>query len=1122
LAGGTPRSLRRFIDSFYFSPDNTCFSYFILMHYYADLHIHSKYSRATSSQLDFEHLWLWAQIKGIQVVATGDCVHPQWYAEIKKKLSPCGNGLFELKPEFCKAAGADLPPSCKGEVRFILSTEISSIYKRDGKVRKVHNVVYVPDFPTAEKLAAKLEDIGNIRSDGRPILGLDSRDLLDIVLSCNPDSFLIPAHVWTPWFSVLGSKSGFNSIEECFGDLTKYIYALETGLSSDPLMNWRLSCLDKFVLVSNSDAHSPKKLGREANILDTDLSYAGLLNALRDPENKGLLGTVEFFPEEGKYHYDGHRKCETRMHPRDTIKNKGLCPVCGKPVTVGVMARVEELADRPEGEKGGRWRPYKSMIPLTEIIGDCLGVGPASQKVDMLYQKLVQNVGGEFTVLLDAPLDRIEKTAGPMAAEGVRRVRSGEITVKAGYDGEYGIIKIFSDKEREMKKWQINLFDDDALTELSSVEEKIEIKKAAVDLKQDVKKKAGFEKSATNQTPHIPQKNQSQKSGAELNEAQKAAVNHTGSHLLIVAGPGTGKTHTLVHRIAKTIPLLKNGEKVLAITFTNKASEEMRERIESLVGRNAEEAVICGTFHRFCLGLLRAYPSQAEVPEKFTIATDRQRDAAAQKAFPGWPPSRRRDLLEQVSRNKSTSYREPASPEAGQYNVALHDSGFIDFDDILCAAVKLLDKNEPLARDVRSKYRHLFVDEYQDINEVQHELLKLLVQNGVSITAIGDPNQAIYGFRGSDVRFFERFAESFPGAATMVLSENYRSAPNLLEASGHVISAGNAAGVPPLVARLFGEGMLTIYEAATDSAEAEYIVHQIEKLVGGTSMFSHDSGRVESGESGEKTFGDFAVLYRTNAQSRLIVEAFERSSIPFQVSGEKPLSEYEVVRNVIAVLKIVSGGQVDPDEEATLKKSMHIRKNDQAWEGMITIAAQAFRTSGVKAALDTFITWPGFAELLNNEKGGKELLDRLLRIAGLNNSFQTFADYLQLQQGDDAIERRAEKVSLLTLHAAKGLEFPVVFIAGCEHGLVPLVREGKEYDPLEERRLFYVGMTRAKELLYLTGARRRTIYGKINEARPSPFLADIKEELKTYEKAMKKKTVKKAESEQMNIFDQLL
>jgi superfamily I DNA/RNA helicase len=400
--------------------------------------------------------------------------------------------------------------------------------------------------------------------------------------------------------------------------------------------------------------------------------------------------------------------------------------------------------------------------------------------------------------------------------------------------------------------------------------------------------------------------------------------------------------------------------------------------------------------------------------------------------------------------------------------------------------------------------------------------LKLLVQDGVSITAIGDPNQAIYGFRGSDVRFFSMFEKTFSGAATVFLSENYRSAANLLAACGHVISPESSRDVPTLSAALYLEGRLVIHEAATDLAEAEYIVHQIEKLVGGTSMFSHDSGRVGYSDSGERTFGDFAVLYRTNAQSRLIVEAFEQSGIPYQVSGEKPLSEYELVRNVITFLMMASGKEVDPDSEASLRKSLNVKKKDPAWKALVDETAQALQNTGLESLTGCLSSWPGFQDLLEKEKEAKELFERLKRIARLHGDLQSFADYIQLQQSDDALECRAEKVSLLTLHAAKGLEFPVVFIAGCEHGLVPLVREGKNFDPAEERRLFYVGMTRAKELLYLTGARRRTIYGKTFDVMPSPFLADIKEELKTYEKTVKKKAGKKGESEQLSIFDLLL
>ncbi|HID30441.1 MAG TPA: hypothetical protein EYP19_10625, partial [Desulfobacterales bacterium] len=283
------------------------------MEFIADLHVHSYLSRATAKTLNLENLNLWAQQKGITVVGTGDFTHPQWFSELSQKLQPAEGGLFELKPEFAAQAAHMVPPRCTGPVRFMLSVEISSIYKKDGKTRKVHNVVFVPEFKVAEKFNRRLGRIGNISSDGRPILGLDSRSLLEIVLDISEDAFLIPAHIWTPWFSVLGSKSGFDSLEECFDDLTRYIFAVETGLSSDPAMNWRVSSLDGLTLVSNSDAHSPSNLGREANLFDTDLSYFAMRDALQTGDPKRFLGTLEYFAEEGKYHFDGHRKCGVRL-----------------------------------------------------------------------------------------------------------------------------------------------------------------------------------------------------------------------------------------------------------------------------------------------------------------------------------------------------------------------------------------------------------------------------------------------------------------------------------------------------------------------------------------------------------------------------------------------------------------------------------------------------------------------------------------------------------------------------------------------------------------------------------------------------------------------------------------
>jgi len=418
----------------------------------ADLHLHSHFSRATSKKLNLEYLSLWAQMKGIQVVGTGDFVHPGWLKELQTKLEPAEEGFFKLKSKYASVTKDELPKACQGEVRFLLSCEISNIYKRLDKVRKVHNLLFVPSFNAAKRIQAKLDDIGNICSDGRPILGLDSRDLLEITLESDPLSYLIPAHIWTPWFSVMGSKSGFDKISDCYGDLSDHIFALETGLSSDPIMNWRLSQLDPYILVSNSDAHSPSKLGRESTLYDTEFSYPGIYHALSNKKNKGLVGTVEFFPEEGKYHYDGHRTCKTRMHPKDTKAHKGLCPMCGKAVTVGVMTRVEELADHEEGRKSPRWRPYYSLIPLPEIIADAMGIGPNTKGVNTVFMNMLQHLGNETHILREASLEEIKKVAGSLIAEGIRRVRAGDVTIAAGYDGEFGTVKIFTEKERERKK----------------------------------------------------------------------------------------------------------------------------------------------------------------------------------------------------------------------------------------------------------------------------------------------------------------------------------------------------------------------------------------------------------------------------------------------------------------------------------------------------------------------------------------------------------------------------------------------------------------------------------------------------------------------------------------------
>jgi DNA helicase II / ATP-dependent DNA helicase PcrA len=417
--------------------------YFACMKFFADLHIHSAYSRATSKELTLENLWIWGQKKGLSVVGTGDCIHPKWLDEIEKKLVPSEEGLYALADGTAgKHAGA-VPESCRGNVRFIMSVEISSIYKRDGKVRKVHNVICLPSIASARALQSKLSAVGNIHSDGRPILGLDSRDLLKMVLDIEESALFIPAHIWTPWFSVLGSKSGFDSIEECFGDLSRHIYAIETGLSSDPPMNRRLTRLDRFALVSNSDAHSPSKLGREATIFDCVCSFGGIRDALKNPAGAGLVGTVEFFPEEGKYHYDGHRACKTRLNPIETRTAGGACPVCGKPVTVGVMSRVEELADRKQAGAPRTGRLFSSCIPLAEIISQVERKGVNTARVQATYGELLDALGNEFRILLDAPLAEIARVAGAQYGDAIDRMRRGDIHIEPGYDGEFGVVEIY-------------------------------------------------------------------------------------------------------------------------------------------------------------------------------------------------------------------------------------------------------------------------------------------------------------------------------------------------------------------------------------------------------------------------------------------------------------------------------------------------------------------------------------------------------------------------------------------------------------------------------------------------------------------------------------------------------
>ncbi len=395
----------------------------------ADLHVHSKYSRGTSSDMHVEKLNEWAKIKGINVIATGDFTHPLYFTELKQKLEPAEAGLFKLKK-------SDSP------VRFMLTTEISNIFSSQNGVKKIHTLIFAPDFNVVEKINTKLSMHGKLSSDGRPIFGFHVRELVKLVLDVCPDCLIVPAHAWTPWFSIFGSNSGFDSIEECFGDEAKYIYAIETGLSSDPGMNWRISALDRVSLISNSDAHSPERIGREANVFNCELSYYEIINAIREKNRDKFLFTIEFFPEEGKYHLDGHRQCNISMPPKESLKNNNRCPVCKEKLTIGVLHRVEKLADREEGFVPENAIPQKHLVPLEEIVAEALGV-KAGKKVSDEYMKIVNAGGSELYVLMDLPESDLFRIAPTRIAEGIKNARDGKVSRVAGYDGVYGKISVF-------------------------------------------------------------------------------------------------------------------------------------------------------------------------------------------------------------------------------------------------------------------------------------------------------------------------------------------------------------------------------------------------------------------------------------------------------------------------------------------------------------------------------------------------------------------------------------------------------------------------------------------------------------------------------------------------------
>ncbi len=1063
--------------------------------FFADLHVHSKFSRATSRDCDLEHLALAAIRKGISVVATGDFTHPGWLAEIEDRLVPAEPGLFRLRPELERHVLRAVAAANPGPVRFMLQVEISTIYKKGDRTRKVHHVVYVPGLDEARRLGAALGRIGNLASDGRPILGLDSRDLLEIVLSAGPGAFLVPAHIWTPWFAVLGSHSGFDSLEECYGDLAGEIFAVETGLSSDPEMNWRLSRLDRFVLVSNSDAHSPGKLGREACVFDCPLDYFAMREALRT--GQGYAGTVEFFPEEGKYHFDGHRKCNVCLSPEETRRHNGLCPACGKPVVRGVMHRVLELADRPAAPTclPPKAKPYRSLIPLEEILAEVCGVGVQSRAVQGHYAELLGRLGSELAILQSLPLEALAGQGPPLLAEAIRRMRQGRVIRQPGYDGQYGVIRLFKPDELRHAPAVPVLFPihepaagGGDVPPQAGIRQAEGLPGAAAAAGRGLGAEAEFsvgerDRPAPASGPAAVEDEPATNASAamrriaaqaildQLDPEQRAAAEAVEGPVLIVAGPGTGKTRTLTHRLAH---LVANcgvpPQACLALTFSRRAAEEMRQRLARLVPDKAAEIPVM-TFHAFGLELVTKYASVLGLPASVRLASPEERlalvipalaatEAAGRQLLARLSQAKRAALGTGLSAGHATAAAEPASPRIGPALAAYHrlmaERGWLDFDDLILLSVRLLAEHPDIRDQLRARYPWISIDEYQDLDAGQYRLVKLLVPPDGNVCAIGDPDQAIYGFRGAEVGFFQRFREDFPGVRVFQLSRNYRSTQAIVDAALQAMAPASLVAGRRLEARNDGPEHIEIHACPTEQAEAEFVVHTIERMLGGSSFFGLDSGRAAGDEARGLGLSDFAVLYRTEAQADPLVQALSRAGLPFQRCGHEPLADRPWVQALVEAL--ARPGAPPGSVSQRLQ-----------W------AAQQLAPDGTMAS-QVELLWP--MALRCGEHTGRFLAE------------------LALATEADLYDPRAQRIALLTIHAAKGLEFPVVFVVGCEEGVLPL--HWGRIDPAalaEERRLFFVAMTRAEKYLFLSHARRRVWRGKARVQSPSPFLADIEERL---------------------------
>ncbi|MDZ7758823.1 MAG: UvrD-helicase domain-containing protein [Desulfovermiculus sp.] len=1008
--------------------------------YTADLHIHSRYSRATSKALSIPHLAAWAGVKGVDVLTTGDFTHPGWLQEIEDTLDETGDGLLRLKDPSCLAKEIPWlePQSQPGSCDFILGTEISSIYKRQGSVRKVHNLVFFSSLDTVRTFNRRLGQVGNLQSDGRPILGLDSRDLLEMVLETDPLGFLIPAHIWTPWFSLFGSKSGFDRLSDCFQDLSNHIFALETGLSSDPEMNWLWSDLDAYTLVSNSDAHSGEKLAREANLFAGQPSYEHILQALQgNSPTQPFLGSIEFFPQEGKYHLDGHRKCGVVLDPRETAKLGGVCPVCGDKLTVGVLNRILALADRDIPQQPQTAPGFTSLIPLAEVISEILGKGPRTKAVTAVYARLIKAFGSELQVLRNTPVEDL-KTESPALAEGIDRMRRQEVYRKSGFDGEFGQISVFTPVERR------------TLTQGRS-------------LGPPPKQVTSATRSEKNQKPGPKgiQERPATSGSEELNPEQWQAVQSGPHPILVIAGPGTGKTKTLIGRVQHLIHQGQDPADILVVTFTRDAARELQERLQGQL--NADQRLPrADTLHALAFEQWRL--RHGHPPIILSEQDARQIFAQVNPELSGRELNKAWDRLSRARESghipsELLACLQTFSEYKASYNLA-------DYTDLLHSWLKELQGERG-----QGPFAQVLVDEVQDLTQLQAEIVRaLLPKDGNGFFGIGDPNQSIYGFRGALGDVLALFGCHWPELETVALYRNYRSRQEILDFSSPLCPAS-----PALQAQTNEpQASLTWYQAESGAQEAYWIAEQIKDLIGGTGHLQADVS-----ETRHLPPGDIAVLVRLKALMPPLQKALDQQGVPCSIPESSPFWHDEQSR---LILRSIARSLSLPFDQGQEILDCPERIMEYSPQELARIWSQDHRFH------HTF--W------------SSQVFQDLCAAFDSNRSWTALLAWIHLEEDAAHIRHQAQKVRLLTLHAAKGLEFEAVFLPALEQGILPFAGPelfaGKNRttgdavpDPEEEKRLFYVGLTRPHSQLFMSCAKRRILGRLPLHLPPSRFVQEL-------------------------------